>query len=605
MTNSPFLVGEFPIDSGRWRSLPGTSRVVSDSSVLWSRGGWRPAELRTVSYADGHLVTVGDCLASEVRLRADFRRALDRGRLEDLTRWPGAYLTIVVRADELTAFADLAGQFPLYYRHDPGRTVVGTRAAETVAAAGLSSRLDIYSMLAQVFCPAVPTLTEDRSAFDGLSRLGGGQALRVSANGACTTWTYESLVPDSDVDLPQAADALRTALVTAVRARVGTGRRLTADFSGGLDSTSLAFLATRELSGSLPAFTYHHPDAPADDLAHAERYAGLDERISLDVVAGTAASLPFQGMVSSQGADLPDAAAVTQARMRLRLARIAESGSEIHLGGEGADALLVAPPAYLAGLARFGTRRTLLAHCQELAGQRQVAAMSIFSRASRLSRTPLHRALERLAGSLEKPSEQRVRWLDAIAWWPEPGAEATWLTSRTRTDFAEFVREAARRVRKSGNVAVGDYVALGELRVAASVQRQLSDTARRFSVTPHAPFLDNDVVRSCLSLPSHGRADPLAFKPLLGRALTGLVPDAVLGRTTKGNYSPEDYHGIRRAAPELRKRVSTLKMADAGLIDTDAVKVSLEQAVAGIQAPFPALTRLFGADLWLEGLPCG
>ncbi|WP_176968668.1 asparagine synthase [Amycolatopsis xylanica] len=552
-----------------------------------------------VSRDDGLLIVAGQCLATSARMRADLDKVLRSGDLTSLTCWPGSYLAILVREDSLTALVDLAGQYPLYYCEGKGETVIGTRPRGVAEVAKMRPQPDVLTLLAQVFCPAVPPLTEPRSVYSGVSRLGGGQALRVSATGSCSVWTYDRLVPHPDAHFDDAATALRAALSEAVNARVDSGGHLTADFSGGLDSSSVAFLASGRLNRPLDVFTYHNPDSPADDLVHAERYVSLDERLRHVVVHGSEDTLSYQSLSAAHG-DLPDFAVAASARTRTRLARVAETGRGIHLDGDGGDALLVPPPAYLAGLAQVGAFGRLVDECRLQAKARRLSRADVMARSVRLSLTSLERALRRLALRIERPLDRNTQWSDAIGWWPEPGAELAWLTEQARIELAELVRAATANVEPYEGLAAGDFAALGELRAAGAFHRQLGENAREFGVWPHAPFLDNNVIRACLLVPAHERARKGAFKPLLRQALSGLVPGEIFSRTTKGSYTIEDYRGAKRAAASLRRRVATLKLAEQRVIDPVAVRGSLDAIVARVRAPVPALNRLLGVDLWLQ-----
>lgn len=580
----------------------GMSRVWPGLSSLWSRGRWRSGELRGVTYQGAGLVTVGQCLADDRQLRSGLVHAVENDRWEVITRWPGSYLAIIERDGELVAFTDLAGQFPLYYCPVRGRVAFGSQPAIAAAAAGIPSTPDRAALAAQILCPGAGPLFGERSVLDGVRRLGGGQALRIDAAGQLETWTYDPLIPERHTSLAEGAEALRVALTAAVGARVDLGQRLTADFSGGLDSTSLAFLAAHRSWTPLPVFVYHHPDAPSGDVEHAKRFARLDGRLQLTVLPGSRQTLTYHGLDQVRPADQPQLAAVHTARLRLRLAGIAAGGSTIHLGGEGGDALLVPSAGYLADLARHGGARTFGRHCREVARSRRESPVAVAARALRLSRTPPAGALEQLADRLERPAQDIPQWLDTIAWWPDPGSAAGWLTGAMRGELADLARSRARTVAGTPGLGVGDHTALTELRTAATVQQQLSETAREFDVWPHAPFLDNDVVRACTAVPSYRRADPRTVKPLLAAALAGLVPEQVLARRGKGNYTAEDYQGARLHATEIRSVLAGSRLADLGIIDPRAVAGSLDRVLMGIQAPLSALNRLLSAELWLRGL---
>ncbi|MET9554472.1 asparagine synthase-related protein [Streptomyces sp. NPDC006645] len=599
VTRAPELIGVFP--------------PTGPGDIVRVQGRWRDGELRRVDGPAGTVLVLGQCLADDDRLRRTALRALASDGPDQLTRLPGSYLCLVIRHHELTVYVDAAGQYPLFFRDTGTRLVFGTRPVSVADAAGTRRQPDTAVLAAGIFCPGAPALTGERSVVAGVSKVGGGQALRRALRGGTELWVHEPLETDPHTSFAQSADALRDALETAVRLRVTGGRRVSADFSGGLDSTSLAFLTLHHRPGPLPVTTYHGPGSAGDDLAHAERFARLDTRLRMGVVTGTRETLTYQGLNDrSDGADSgsgePDTAVVALARGRLRLDHVAALGGELHLGGEGGDALLVAPPGYLAALARPDRLRQLLRDSRESARARQESPFAVAARAVGLARTPLATALRRLADSFEhrarsgagRASAHDIGWLDAIAWWPEPGSEAGWLTSAVSRQLAGLARRAAADAARTPGTRAGDLTALDNVRTSGAVQRQLSETARPFGVWPQAPFLDSAVVRACAALPARLRAAPPAFKPLLGAALAELVPAPVLARRTKGDYGDEDYQGARACARELRELLRDSRLADLGVVEPSAVTAALDRAVMGLRAPFPALNRLLAAEIWLR-----
>ncbi|MFD0312897.1 albusnodin/ikarugamycin family macrolactam cyclase [Streptomyces flavalbus] len=577
-------------------------RVWSADDRLWSWGSWYDGELTVTECGRTRLLAVGQCLASPRRMREDLERSVRDGRWERLTRWPGAYLLLVAEdSGHLTAYTDPAGQFPLHYAHRDGRTVVSTRAAAVADLARTGGAADTLALAAHVVCPSVPELVEGRTAFAGVRRLEPGQALRVAADGTVTRWTYTRPGPVDGVRFDEAALRLRDALTEAVALRARGQGRVTSDLSGGMDSTSLALLAAAQTPDGLDAFVYHHPDASAGDLDHALRYAEASPGVRLHVTRGDGTSLPYRRMETRGAPDQPDPATATVLRQRLRLAHIAHAGGRAHLTGEGGDALLATPPAALGDLAASAGPRRLLRDAHALGRLRRVSPGGVALRALRLAHTPMDRALRELAARLENPLARPVRWPDAISWWPPPGPEAAWLTTRARRELAGLARERAEAERRHPTgLTPGTRAVLAELHNSAVTHGQLVELGREFGVWPQAPFLDGRVVRACLSLPVPEKADPFTVKPLLGAALAGLVAAPVLRRRTKGDYAAEDYLGVRRSAADLRARLARTPLADLGVVEPSRVIASLDQAAAGLAAPFPALNRLLGVDVWLR-----
>ncbi len=590
------------------------------------RGEWRPGEIRPVDLPSGTVVTIGQCFATAAQLRHGAALALRTGDCSALTRWPGAYACLVLRGTDVTLLEDVAGQYPLYYRHAGGRLWFGDRPAAVSRAAGREPRPDAGVLAAWVLCPEVPGLTGGGSPVEGVLRLGAGHALRAGLHGAPRRWAHEPLLVSGPspaagaTAAAEAAEAVGEALRTAVRVRAERAARLTTDFSGGLDSTSLAFLALDHRPGGLPAFCYHQPGSPCDDLPYARRYAALDHRLRLETVTGNAQTLSFQGLghLGLPGpppdghherhgrhgpAFEPDPAAASLARTRLRLSRLAAAGADIHLGGEGGDALFSVSAAYLADLVRPGALRRLRGDGWLLARRHHTAPAAVLARAARLSRTDPAAALHRLAGRLEHPGGAPATWLGTLSWWTEPGTETAWFTPSARRHLAGLARrraaEAAAR-QEAPPLSPAEHRARCGLRASAAVQRHLSDHARAYGVWPQAPFLDHGVVRAALALPAPLRARPPAPKPLLAAALAGAVPPEVLARRTKGDYGFEDQAGARAASAAMRALPESSRLADLGVLEPGAVLDALERGALGVRTVFPALTRLLAVEAGLR-----
>jgi asparagine synthase (glutamine-hydrolysing) len=581
----PCLVGVFP---------PRTT------AGLMPRGEWRAGEFRSIECAEGTLLLIGQCPIDDESARREFAAAIRAGEPARLTRWSGSYLLLVLIENELLAFSDLVGQHPLYYHHDGAGVVFGTSLLATAAEASLPLEPDVEVALAEIFCSNVPALLPGRTPIKEIRRLEPGQALRATATGELFCWTYEELTPDEGQTLADCAESLATELDEAVGWRMRAHPRVSADFSGGLDSTTVAFLAVNHRAEGLPVFVYHHPDADAGDLAHALSNARLNPLLDLNVVRGSADSLAYQDLGAIGLTDVPDFAVAVHGRNQLRLRHAAASGSAVHLGGGGADALLVAPPAYLGELASKRQIRRLMADARALSAVREESQAAIVGRAMRLARTPVHKALRTYATQLGTSRASHPKWIDAISWWPGPGLESTWLTPRARSTLVALVQQRADATEYADHGGAADFLAAQELRRSADVQHRLDSLAREHGIWPQAPFLDSNVARACMRMPARLRAHGATLKPLLREAMRERVPVAAITRSSKGDYGAEDHLGVRRAVRELRCRLSSSPLVELGLIEPAAVISSLHLAMMGDPTPFPALNRLIAYDMWLR-----
>ncbi|CAM5675103.1 albusnodin/ikarugamycin family macrolactam cyclase [Streptomyces hirsutus] len=136
-----------------------------------------------------------------------------------------------------------------------------------------------------------------------------------------------------------------------------------------------------------------------------------------------------------------------------------------------------------------------------------------------------------------------------------------------------------------------------------------------------APFLDNEVIRACLAVPADERGAPGTYKPLLDAAFagSGVLPDFVLARTTKGGFNALAYTGLRDNGPVLKGLLGpSSQLAALGLVTeapvADALALGRHRAAHRPGRPTPgggrrglaaAARRLRLAMVGGGGTPCG
>lgn len=560
------------------------------------------AAQRTIACDGATLLVHGQCLAGIDELTAGLTAYLTTGNTHDLMQWPGSYSVLVERLGaDLTIVADLAGQFPVYFA--TSETGFWFASEATRLARELEGGVDRSALSTHLLGLANPILVGQRTILSGVRRVEAEFAVRMDHRNRLRRVDV-GIRTDDVPSLADCADALRQQLVTGVRLRAEASpdRSMSADLSGGVDSTSLAFLAAGQRTEPLTVVTYHSSVAPVDsDLARATAIAGRSEVFDHCVVEGTAAESPFQELAESPPADLPSAGAIVFARSRLRLAAAAAAGSTLHMTGDGGDLLAGPVPAHLADLAASRDYASLWRHSASWARLRNRPTTSLVSRSLRVgSHTPRH-ALLRLASGLsgQRPRTSPGTWEDAIAYWDVPGP-ASWLTPQARTSVVDCLRTRADSVTFPLRWRPSDYAVRSELGAGGSVHRELRTVAEQFGMELHSPYLDTNVLRTCLGLTAGLRTSPSQNKPLFRRALAGLVPATVLDRRSKGDYTRDLYVGLRRSAPFLRALFQSPIAAELGILEPRPLLATLDRALLGLDIPWPAFTRTVATEVWLR-----
>lgn len=570
--------------TGYWDAAAAEARIVAITPGTVLRAFTRPA---------GTVILSGQCIATDAQLANASDDLLRTADAERAARWPGCYSVALITADGVTLMAEPVGQFPLYLAETAGGVWFGTGATDIAHRVG--APFDTVCLAATMVCAEARALFVDRSMFRGVRHVREGHVVAIGPFGILEH-EPAGLRVDSFATLTTSAAGLRLCLSDAIAARAAIARRPTADFSGGLDSTSLAFLAVRHVRAPLPVLTSVDPGMPTtDDSTHAGDYARGVDGIRQHLVASTPEYLPYQEFGPT--GDAPHGSAVAVGAVRARLVLAGQLGSDLHLTGEGGDLMAGAPPAYLADLARRGDMSRLWRHCVAWARLHNRSPVTILRRAVRLAGTSRAVALRSLATALERGRpDATTSWEQDMVWyWASPHVH--WLTGPARRELAAHVRQVAEHLPDDG-VGIGDGVGLGWLRSQGATVRTIRAVGAELGVDVHAPFLDTEVARTCLGLRACRRVDPAVPKPLLRAALTGLVPDEVLARPTKGDYTRDAHLGVRRAAPVLRRLLTDSVAADHGILEPGPVRRALGDAINGLPTPWGALNQALGLEVW-------
>ncbi|MFI5978988.1 asparagine synthase-related protein [Streptomyces sp. NPDC051452] len=626
----------------------GSHLLWGDPDPLWAVGDWRPDEVRLV-HADGQnrIAVLGICGASDEELRRALVTARG-GALRHLTAWPGSYTAVVQVGRRITVCGDLAGARPVFHTPWAGGTAYATAALPLADL--VEANLDFGHLAALLAAPDVPAALRDTTPYDGVRRIPPGHALVLRA-GAREIAGYEPVaslaVAAPPTDPERAVDAVRDALVEAVRTRLSAPRHVPdldpgpvpgmgpaerraargmpvpgigADLSGGPASGTLALLAAG-LPGRPGTLLGHGTGAGErllavtfNDLAVGGREAELERagtlaanpRLHHVVVTGGEEVLPYADLEGPL-TDEPGPSLVSAGRHRARFA----AGSADHFIGHGARQVLDAHPARLTDLLMDRRRRHLVRPVAALAradGSVLVPAR-VYGAARRLARTPYRAGLEVLADRLmrrrfDEPEGAVGASLAGLSW-AVPGPAARWLTGEALAEVSVLLQSAAERSATGPDRRPGDHRARAALTRYAADLRVLEQAAEIRSQRLHAPFLDNQVVRACRDLPEALRVQPGARAAILRRVLegagvTGLPPG--WGAPSQASSAAAARAGLRVSADHLIDLFSTPLLADAGLVEARVVRKALRAAAAGEFLALDGLADLVSLELWLRRL---
>ncbi len=413
---------------------------------------------------------------------------------------------------------DRAGICPLFYAERDGWLLWGSEIKALLASGLVAARPDPKGL--DYFFNFFAAGTA-RTMFEGVSMIPPGHYLKVR-DGRATLRQYW------DLDFPDLGDERRladpTPLVDELEGRLARAveRRLRGDvpvasyLSGGLDSTVVLGLSTRERGGAVPSFTIGLDHAGPDERAEATESAlALGSPLTTVAMGRREIAAAYPDLVRAAEVPVMD----TSCACLLRLASAVHGhGYKVVLTGEGADEALAGYRWFRhqhsrdAFKARFGP--ALPARFRDLA----LDSVST-DRARRPDRDPI-RGLRTAQQDLYDLLGQSRSLFYAPSMWDRVGDYSAYDESGVTND------RIARWHPLNQSLYVGYKIMLAGLLLFAKGDR----VSMNSSVEARYPFLDEDVIQFCASVAPEYKLRGKVNKWLLRQVAARTLPRKIANR---------------------------------------------------------------------------
>lgn len=393
--------------------------------------------------------------------------------------------------------------------------------------------------------------------------------------------------PPADQDLASTAAAVRDSLDTALSSAVACHPHVTADLSGGLDSTSIVFALAAQ--GATPVtFRANSGNVYNDDGSWANRTA-RELRLDLHDLGPLAGAYgPFDSRDPLQG-DL-DTPAPWRGSIGylLSLHESLRTMPGVHFTGLGGDELFAFSPIILWSLAQATSpRHPSIRRFRSLHRWPRLATLKAVK-----SRGDFQSGIAEQLGARPRSEPEA-----ALAWAP-PITFPTWLTAGGISRAHSLVREVLTEGLAPWDEDRSRHHALESLHFQGGILRQISQ-ALPWSSTWQAPFLNTSVVEAVLRLDVRARVGTGIVKPLLAAAMAPDMPADYFRRTGKGEYSEDIFHAAHARRASLLDFFEESTLALRGFIDLPR----LRGAINSPMAPGDGLAdveRAVAVELWLR-----
>lgn len=570
--------------------------------LLCYRSGWpcvvarlRSARATVVREGDRALLVIGPgpLSAGEQERVSSWLRGRSTDSSAVVARLPGVHHTVALLDDEVHVQGTASGLRRLYSAGTGSATLVSDRAdvLAVLTGAEVSDAALVLRLVEPVYHPM-----RDTSMWHGVRAVPPGSRLEPTRAGAPRVVPYWT-PPEPVRPLEEGAEAVLEALTASVETHVRGRDRVLTELSGGFDSTAVTALAHRAVTGqpgrTVLAVTEGNRGPLNNDESWARRAAaGLPGLEHVVVPAGDVPLVCSELLDAELRLDEPSVAVASRGTLRALSELARDASADVHLTGHGGDHLFMGIPALA---------RDLLPRRPIAAARRVSAYGALFSWPRRqIARQLLDRRGYGawLAGALD-PSPVPDHQVPTLTW-GFPAAVPPWLSPHGRELVHGAFAEAALQAQPLAPTR-GRHLELDTVLEGTRLVRALVDLSSGFGMPIGTPFFDDRVVEAALSVVIHARVDPWRYKPLLATAVRGVVPDAVLTRTTKDEGSFDVEAGLHAHAAQVHELFKDSRLAARGFIDLPRVR-ALAADPSATDACDGALLTTIACEVWLRSL---
>lgn len=442
---------------------------------------------------------------------------------------------------------------------------------------------------------------EGRTFFQGVQSLLPAHMATLSRRGLATRryWDFDPSRRTRFGSFPEYAEAFRDCFQRAVSRRLRSAYPVAVSVSGGLDSSSIFCLAhtlARARPDRYPAIlgvSYTSPaGSPSDEAAFLQEIE-REYGVHIERVPMGALGLLNRSREAVWHTEAPFLDEQWNASQRF-LSTVLRLGARVLLTGHWGDQMLF-DQAYLVDLVRRLAWAEARAHLNEFGRWFTDADPKWFRRFFIRDLVKYH-VPEGLVPALRGLRARLVG----------PTRDQPWYTTA-------FRRRARRRA--SGQALVGETFATvhgrslyGEVRASNHVlAMEWNDkVAAMHGLEIAFPFLDRNLLSFLMSIPGEVQTWKGVPKALLREAMRGLLPDAIVRRTWKADFTHLVNEGMQRDFASLAQCLRADRMAIKwGYVKGGVMEKELGRLKDGLQGRHDseiawALSDLLGLELWLQ-----
>ena len=515
------------------------------------------------------LIGLGHCFVSDCDTEV-LLAAYQAWGVECLQQLNGMWAFVIFdkKREELICCRDRFGIKPLYYYHGPHGFAAASEIRAILALGWVSPSVDRGAM-AQFLLTGLVDGAET-TCFENIYRVPAAHFLRFRRGQLSRTryWRLPPCEQGRSVLDRATIDEFRDLFESSVRCHLVSHVPVGTCLSGGLDSSSVTAVASRQMTGQLQVFSSYFEDAECDERRYATVLARACQARD-NYICPELGDLP--SLLPRILWHLEEPCKALGVYPQWHVMKLASEHVTVVLDGQGGDETLAGYDFYFpiraVDLLRQGR---LLTYWQEKASTNKFPSLS---------------------NSLR---EMLFSWRHRVLSFPD------WLSPSLR-DVPMSSFEPSRQYALN---AVDDKLARDlECDMLPAFLRYDDKMSMAFSVEARVPFLDYRLVEFLFSRASEIKCGGGWSKHILRRAMAGIVPDRVCWRRDKKGFPTPFRRWFRKELyPWVKALLESRLLRETELLNLAAARNLLKQHEEGFVNAENRIWRWVIAALWLEEL---
>ena len=489
---------------------------------------------------------------------------------------------------------DRMGEKPLYYYAGPDVFVFGSELRALLQHPSVPVTLSLESVARYLLFECIPA---PHSILTDIAKLPSGHTLVVSPGDKPRLARYWDIrfSPDYSLGEPEWRERLQAQLEASVKSRLVSDVPLGVFLSGGIDSGTIAALATRaSLPGPLQTFTVGFEEPTYDERPFARQ---ISEHCGTEHHSITFSSRDALGLMDTVGELLDEPLGDASFLPRYALARMTRATATVVLSGDGGDELFCGYPTFPADRPARWLRRLL---------------------PQAIQRTVLRTVVEQLPHSLHYGSVDFLlkQFVRGLPYEPEvrtqlllggltPSEQAGLLSQAVQCSlnafdpYAELTRtieDTSLRDPMERMIYQHCHFYLADQTLVATDRSTMAA-----GLEVRAPFLDPALVELACRIPTRFKLrNGVVTKYLLKRTIGDLLPSAIVSRRKQGLGVPVAAWLRGPLRNVLWQRLAPARIARRGLFEPAAIAQLIGEHLSGRANHRKILWNLLMFDAWCD-----